>query len=618
MIEKLTATQKSSLIEGTDKTLVEQVLERARASGGRLAISQGCSEITYRELASRAVQLAQFFEPYLKAQRGPIAVATSDTTEMICAALASWMLGCPYLPLDPTGPAHRMEHMLRESGSLILVSGSTETRSFPSGPWELIQWRSVTRSSFGSEQVVPQVKATPEDAAYIIYTSGSTGLPKGVVVTHNNLIHFVDWYRTFASITADDRATQFASLTFDASVFEIWSHLATGASIWPVGRGVALAEQELQKFILQHSITHCFAPTAIAEDLLDLTWQRQTSLRFLLTGADTLRRFPPKDLPFQLVNNYGPTECTVLSTSGVIQPNDDIFQVPTIGRAIPGTQIHLLEGQLNPVAPGIIGEIFIGGRGVARGYVGQAELSQARFLANPFAEGERMYRTGDRGRLRDDGEIEFCGRLDSQLKVRGYRIEPDEIVQKLRTHKSVHACAVKAVGTGSNAQVAVYLEIEHPVTADELRQHLEEHLPAYMIPDYFVRVDRLPLSDRGKIDMASLPAPSEANLLPHGASDGEAALSEVETELAEIVCQLLKRSSVNLTDNFFRLGGHSLLAAQVIARVRQSFGVDLPLRTVFEASSVRTLAAHIEQKILASLPVISAETAIGNAQHQEG
>ena len=618
MSEKLTAKHENCRNEDMGRTLVEEILEQGIVSGDRLAISQGCSAITYCEMASRAAELAQFFEPYLKGQRGPLAVATSDTTEMICAALASWILGCPYLPLDPTGPAHRMEHMLRESGSLILVSGSKETRSFPSGPWERIRWDLAARSNPGSEQTARQVKAKPADPAYIIYTSGSTGLPKGVVVTHANLSHFVNWYRSFAEVTPDDRATQFASLTFDASIFEIWSHLATGASIWPVGRGVALAELELQKFILQHSITHCFAPTAIAEDLLDLPWPQQTSLRFLLTGADTLRRFPPKDLPFRLVNNYGPTECTVLATSGIIQPNDDVSQPPPIGKAIPGTQIYLLDEQLSPVASGVIGEIFIGGRGVAQGYVSQSELSQTRFLANPFAEGEKMYRTGDRGRMRNDGELEFCGRLDSQLKVRGYRIEPDEIVQQLRAHQSVHACAVKAIGTGSNAQVAVYLEIVHPVTTDELREHLEEHLPAYMIPDYFICVERLPLSDRGKIDMASLPAPSESNLLPHRASNGETALSEVETELAQIVCQLLKRSSVNLTDNFFRLGGHSLLAAQVIARVRQSFGVDLPLRTVFEASSVRTLAAQIERKILASLPLIAAETATGSAQHQKG
>ncbi len=581
-------------------TIAHQIFELARTKGELTAVCRGCTEMTFRQVAEKAVRLAAQFRPFVR-ESAPIAVATNDTAEMITAALATWLLRCPYLPVDPACPPQRLEHMLRESNAAVLATGAEELRHFAGGPWSIVSLAGVNAGPASKVAVaIPEPETDLDDPAYIIYTSGSTGLPKGVIVTHANLSHFAAWYRGAFSPRPADRATQFASLTFDASVFEMWPPLTAGASIWPVARGIALAEKELQSFLIHNAITHCFAPTAIAEELIGLEWPAQTRLRFLLTGADTLRRFPNAGLPFQLINNYGPTECTVLATSGPIITGGDPTSLPSIGRPIPGAQIYILDENLAPLPPGEVGEIYIGGDGVALGYVGQPSLTQERFLSNPFRPGKHMYRTGDRGRFRPDGELEFWGRLDAQLKVRGYRIEPDEIVQTLRTHKAVHVCAVKAYGSGGTAQVAVYLELNEAVTSDELREYLGEHLPPYMIPDLFIQVDRLPLSERGKIDMAALPAPEVATLLPSRPSD-EDAKNEIENELALIVSQLLKRPSVNVTDNFFRLGGHSLLAAQVIARVRQCFGVDLSLRSVFEAPTVQALAFAIEQKIIASL-----------------
>jgi len=595
----LTSSQtEDSASNASSQTAADRFFEQATLRGSSLALANAGQHLTYSELADLALRNAEVFRPLLSDTRGPIAIATGNTTEMIGAALASWLLGCAYLPLDPAGPASRIEHILRESSASLLVIGAAETCELPKGSWN------IAKLSQNVSAPVPQTPrqfkpaARLEDPAYIIYTSGSTGSAKGVAVTHANLASFVEWYQKAFDLLQTDRASQFASLTFDASIFEIWSHLSFGASVWPAPRAIALAPEELKTFVLEHQITQCFAPTAVAEELLTLEWPATSSLRFLLTGADTLRRFPPPGLPFQLINNYGPTECTVLATSGVVHPNPDQSELPAIGQPIPGTRIYLVDEAAQPVALGEMGEIVIAGRGVGQGYVGQPELTRERFIADLFGSG-RAYRTGDLGRWRADGGLEFCGRLDEQFKIRGYRVEPNEIVHKLRAHPSIKACAVKVIGAESTPQIVAYLELNETVTSDELRGYLTEQLPTYMIPDCFVALERFPFTERGKVDMQRLPLPTESNVLANHASSDES--SEIEADLAVIVSQLLKRPAVDPTDNFFRLGGHSLLAAQVIARVRQSFGVDLPLRTVFEASTVRSLAARIEDKILASL-----------------
>jgi amino acid adenylation domain-containing protein len=581
------------------ETIAHRILALAKEQGDLPAICSKSETISYRELGLRATHLAERLRPLAKTGT-PLAVATNQTVDLVTAALAGWILGCPYLPLDPAAPVFRLEHMLRDSGAAILIASAQEVRQFPTGPWTLVAAPSLSASS--SEGVIAEPEIASRDTAYVIYTSGSTGLAKGVAVSHANLAHFSAWYHAAFDSAQENRATQFASLTFDASVFEIWPTLSAGASIWPIERMAAMGEHELRDFIVDHRITHCFAPTAVAEELLDLKWPCNAQLRFLLTGADTLRRFPPAHLPFQLINNYGPTECTVLASSGTIEPTDAVSELPSIGRPIPGSRIYLLDENRNPVAEGEIGEIFIGGENVSLGYIGHAaSMNDERFVPDLKDPAAKMYRTGDRARLRADGALEFAGRIDSQLKIRGYRVEPDEIVQKLRGHKSVHVCAVKASGTGPSARLLVYLELNEFVTSDELREYLADHLPAYMIPDVFIRVDKLPLSDRGKVDMAALPAPEQAELLPTQGSDIPEAQSEIESEVAVIIAQLLNRPSVKTTDNFFRLGGHSLLAAQVIARVRQYFGVELPIRAVFEGPTVQALALVIEQKILAAL-----------------
>jgi amino acid adenylation domain-containing protein len=567
---------------------------------GAVAIRWDGGQVTFAELVSRASALAASFAKLAGGNTAPIAVATNNSVQMITAALAAWKMGRAYLPVDPLGPPERLRHMLAEARvSLVAVNGSPEGR-LPLGPWRLADIDACAIScsgapTFAAGASVPVNAAG--DLAYIVYTSGSTGQPKGVAVTHGNLTNLIRWYGEAFEVTEADRGTQFSALTFDAAVLETWPILAAGASLYILPPSIALVSEQLRDALVSHGVTLCFAATPVAEQLLALEWPDNTKLRYLLTGADVLHTFPPATLPFRLVNNYGPTECTVLVTSGIV-PTHSPYRVPTLGRPISGADVYVLDANLSPMPDGESGEICIAGEPVAAGYSGRPDLTADRFVDNPFgAPRSKLYRTGDVGRKLPGGELEFLGRLDEQIKIRGYRIEPGEIVAALRSHAAVSAAAVAAIESGVNKSLAAYVVLRSQVSGAELRSHLVSRLPSYMVPQYLVRLDSMPVTGHGKIDKLRLPAPGNSDLLEPVEHLAEPE-SEIQTEVASILSVLLEGRPVGLHDNFFRLGGHSLLAAQVIARVRNAFGVELPLRTVFESPTVAELSDQIEKRIL--------------------
>jgi amino acid adenylation domain-containing protein len=581
-------------------SVAEQIWQHGIARPTGTAIFVGSRQITFGELARRASALAARYSGHLPGRSsGPIAICSRDSVHMIVGALAAWKVGRPYLPADPDGPPQRLRHMLTECDAALVATDSAPEK-MPEG-----SWRRIALGEDSATEIDGQPwNLAPGDAAYIIYTSGSTGQPKGVAVSQANLAHLTRWYKDTFSVGEQDRGTQFASLTFDAAILESWTLLAAGAAISVPDSSVRLIPERLRDYLVTENITHCFAATAIAERLLALEWPKTAKLRFLLTGADTLRVFPPAGLPFQLVNNYGPTECTVLATSGVIPPNDGSNTLPTIGHAIPGARIYLLDPNLKPVSDGEQGEIYVGGAGVSLGYVGRPDLTAERFIANPFEGNSQLYRTGDLARKLSTGEFEFRGRIDQQIKLRGYRIEPGEIVHALRSHPAVEAAVIKAIRAPSGDQLTSYLVLSANVSGADLRAYLAARLPDYMIPDQFVRIGDLPLGINGKVDLAALPLPDSSNTLDAG-QPYEAPETEIQQEMTAILSALLGGKPVGLTDNFFRLGGHSLLAAQVITRVRNAFSVELPIRTVFESPTAAALSAVIEKKMvefLAALP----------------
>jgi len=444
------------------------------------------------------------------------------------------------------------------------------------------------------------VSVAQDDLAYVIYTSGSTGQPKGVEITHAGLANLVSWHTQAFSVSATDRASQVAGLGFDATVWELWPYLAVGASVHFADEEVRNSAELLWEWLLAQGISIGFVPTPLAEGLLGLSlkWPRKTALRILLTGGDTLHHYPPPRLPFLLINNYGPTECTVVATSGPVSPNRLPTTLPPIGRPIANAQVYLLDEHLEPVAAGTPGEIHIGGAGLARGYHNRPQFTAERFIHNPFSEepGSRLYKTGDMGRLLPDGQIAFLGRLDDQIKIRGYRIEPDEIVSALNRHPEIRASVVVAreESPGEKRLVAyVVLDAGSRPTHTALRDFLRDFLPEYMIPAGFVRIDALPVTPHGKIDRVALPEPGPANTLQDEAS--AALCTETEERVAEIVGELLGLETVGVDDNFFLLGGHSLLGAQLVARLRETFGVEITLRSLFEAPTVAALAEEVDR-----------------------
>jgi acyl-coenzyme A synthetase/AMP-(fatty) acid ligase/acyl carrier protein len=442
------------------------------------------------------------------------------------------------------------------------------------------------------------------------YTSGSTGVPKGVEITHANLCQLIRWHRDTFRVTPQDRASHLAGLGFDAAVWEIWPHLCAGATVCLVDDAVRSSPELIQQWMIRERVTIAFVPTVHAAPMMAMEWPATTALRLLLTGGDVLHHAPAVQLPFDVVNNYGPTECTVVATSALIKPGS--HGTPPIGRPIAGASIYLLNEHGEQVPDGSTGEIYIGGSGVGRGYRNLPDSTKQSFLPDPFAgaPGARMYRTGDRGVRRPDGEIEFCGRLDRQMKIRGQRVELDEITSVLAHHPSVDfATVITNIGErGENELVAYVLPKNACVlTVHELQKHLLRSLPDYMIPTIFVRLHALPLSPNGKLDLTMLAKPTDANLLERTAAKAPA--TPIEEKLLAMVRELLKNGAVMAEDNFFLAGGHSLLGMQLVMRLRDTFGVDLTLQQLFEAPTVERLAVLVETMLIDVIDSMSDEEA---------
>jgi thioesterase domain-containing protein/acyl carrier protein len=433
----------------------------------------------------------------------------------------------------------------------------------------------------------------------VIYTSGSTGKPKGVQIEHQGLLNLVFWHQRAFSLSPADRATQIAGPAFDAAVWELWPYLTAGASIYIANEETRISPVPLRDWLIASGITITFLPTPLAESVLSLDWPSNIALRTLLTGGDKLHNYPSRSLPFKLVNNYGPTENTVVTTSGDVSFMEQSDRTPTIGRPIANTQVYLLDKNLQPVPVGIPGEIYVGGAGLARGYLNHPDQTTLAFIRNPFSNtpSRRLYKTGDLGRYLPDGNIEFLGRLDDQVKIRGFRIELGEIEAVLGQHPVVAetVVVVREDVPGSKRLVAyvVVNQLAAP-TIPELQHFLKQHLPEYMVPSAFVLLSVLPLTPNGKVDRRALPAPDTFcfSLKASFVSPRDT----LELQLVQIWEEVLDVHPVGVRDDFFDLGGHSLLAITLMARIQQKFGKNLPLATLFQGATIENLASSLRQQ----------------------
>ncbi|MBI6562226.1 syringopeptin non-ribosomal peptide synthetase SypC, partial [Pseudomonas syringae] len=574
---------------------------QAKRTPEALAVVHGEQRLTYRELNEQANRLAHALRERGVQPDSRVGICVERGAEMVVGLLAILKAGGGYVPLDPAYPAERIAYMLQDSAPAAVLAhtatqGLLADVSVPVINLDLSDWQ-------GESVQNPQVPGlTSAHLAYLIYTSGSTGLPKGVMIEHRNTVNFLSWAHTVFDGSTLEKTLFSTSLNFDLAVYECFAPLTSGGSIEVVKNVLELQHGE-------HDIGLINTVPSALKALLDVDGLPAT-VHTVNVAGEALKRSLVESLfektgVQRLCNLYGPSETTTYS-SWVAMDREDGF-APHIGKPVGNTQFYLLDQQQQPVPLGVVGEIYIGGAGVARGYLNRDDLTAERFLNDPFSQqpAARMYRTGDLGRYLPDGNIEYLGRNDDQVKIRGFRIELGEIDARLAKHPAVHEAVVTAREDvpGDKRLVAYYtLSAGHAsVDIDSLRAWLQEQLPAHMIPVAYVLLDALPLTPNGKLDRKALPAPDTDALIRRGY---EAPQGETETLLAGIWSDLLKVERISRHDQFFELGGHSLLAMRLISQIRQQLGVELSLAALFARPELSALALAIAQAGRSILPDI--------------
>jgi amino acid adenylation domain-containing protein/non-ribosomal peptide synthase protein (TIGR01720 family) len=556
------------------------------------ALVFGGRQITYRELNCKANQLAHHLCGLGVGPETIVAICMERSIEMVVGLLGVLKAGGAYLPLDLTYPKERLAFMLSDANAAVVLAQASFKEAVPMVAAALVcldaDWPSIAQH--GEQNATTSVDS--QNLAYVIYTSGSTGEPKGVQVQHGSIINLSRWHQSAYGVGPKDRAPQVARLIFDASVWEVWPYLTAGASLYLADEWTLTSPARLVQWLASNQITISFLPTPLAHAVLQESWPPSTALRTMLTGGDVLRRTTEAPLPFKLVNNYGPTESTVVATWGAVEPGE-ARREPSIGRPIYNMQVQILDRQLGAVPVGVTGEIYLGGVGLVRGYLNRADLTAERFIPDPFSgkPGARLYKTGDLASYLVDGRIEFRGRADEQVKIRGYRVEPAEVEAALARHPAVkEAVVIARQDDAAERRLISYVVFKEgrPETASALRSFLKEKLPDYMIPSLFVSLDELPFTPSGKVDRRALPAPDYER--PSLKTEFVAARTPAEKALAEIWCQVLGLPQVGVHDNFFELGGDSILSIQIIARAGKA-GFRLTPQQIFQHQTIAQLVA---------------------------
>jgi amino acid adenylation domain-containing protein len=559
-------------------------------------VFQGAS-LTYRELDGRANRVAHYLGSLGVGPERPVGVWMERSVEMVVALLGILKAGAAYAPLDLMAPPDRVAFMLGDANIDILLTQEHMLERLPAHGARPI-CLDVSLPSIATQPDTPPPDATTADTlAYILYTSGSTGDPKGVAVTHRNVIRLVR-ATDYARLGPDEVLLQLAPLSFDASTFEIWGALLNGGRLVVAPPG-ALSVDDLGRALEQHGVTTLWLTAGLFHQVVDQRVEVLRPLRQLLAGGDVLsvphvRRVLAAVPSCRLVNGYGPTEGTTFSCCHSIRSKVGFERSVPIGRPVANTRVYVLDHDRHPVPIGVPGELWIAGDGVARGYINRPELTAERFVMCRLSETieERLYRTGDVVRWLADGTLEFLGRRDNQVKLRDYRIELGEIEATLSRHPKVLNVAV-AVRPGSNGEkrLVAYIVADGALAVRDLREFLRRTLPEYMVPAVFMMLDRLPLTSNGKVDRPRLPEPEDGRERTSASEPRD----EVERQLVRIWEEVLPVSHIGTRDSFFDLGGHSLLAVRMFARLEERFRIRLPLATLFQAPTIEGLAEIIQE-----------------------
>ncbi|MCA2718480.1 non-ribosomal peptide synthetase [Microcystis sp. M169S2] len=583
-------------------------------------------QLTYAELNERANHLAHYLCSLGVKADCLVGLCVERSLEMVIGILGILKAGASYLPLDPEYPMERLSFMVKDAQISVLLSQEKLVEKLPEyqATRVYLDRDSPTIAEFSRENLNLEVQ--PHNLGYVIYTSGSTGQPKGVMMGQLALCNLILWQLQNTTVTNEAKTLQFAPISFDVSFQEIFATLSAGGTLVLITEELRRDTSALLDFLEKQAIERLFLPFVALQQLAEVSVSRKflvSSLREVITAGEQLQITPAIAAWFRdlenctLHNHYGPSESHVVTSFTLTNPVENWPLLPPIGRAIANVQIYILDAFLQPVPVGVSGELYIGGVGVARGYLNRPELTAERFIPNPFdppltsldkgvEQPSNLYKTGDLARYLPDGNIEYLGRIDNQVKVRGFRIELGEIEAVLSQCPDVQntAVIVREDTPGDKRLVAyVVLTSNSQITTSELRQFLANQLPAYLVPNTFVILDDLPLTPSGKCDRRSLPIPETQAL----SNDYIAPKSPTEEILAQIWGQVLKIERVSREDNFFELGGHSLLATQVMSRLRETFQVELPLRSLFTAPTIAELALTIEQsqQVISAPPILT-------------
>jgi amino acid adenylation domain-containing protein len=582
-----------------DKTLHHLIADRAAQIPNEIAVVFENRSLTFKQVNDQANKLARHLLTFNIQTGDIIGLSVDRSPEMLIALLAILKTGAAYVPLDPEYPKDRVEFMMDDSAAKILLTSQKFKGHFVSVAQEVLIEDAISKfDSYSAGE--PETIVTGDDLAYVLFTSGSTGKPKGVQIKHHNLVNFLLSMQKEPGLKASDNLLAVTTISFDIAGLEMFLPLLTGAKLIITDAITAKDGRALIDLVADHQITVMQATPYTWRVMLEAGWETKFPLR-ILCGGEAL----PKDLINKLLarcselwNMYGPTETTVWSTVKQITNDADI----SIGKPIDNTQVYILDEKLNNFTDGTIGEIYIGGDGIAKGYLNRPELTDERFVHDIFSgiPGSKMYRTGDLGKIREDGEIVCLGRIDHQVKVRGYRIELEEIEQNLLKQNNVkQAVVIAREDTPGNPRLVGYMIINDQKSDNDLRAQFDtwqrgllEVLPEYMVPDDFVIMETIPITPNGKIDRKALPKPNYSNIQRTG--DIVAPRTSNEKLVADIWTELMGLETISIFDNFFELGGRSLVAVKIMARLEQETGIRLPLATLFEHSTVEKLAARLE------------------------
>jgi tyrocidine synthetase III len=550
----------------SNRTLTDLFEEQVRNTPSNTALMHNDSSITYSELNEKANQLAHYLVEKGIKEGAIVALMVDRSIEMIIGILGILKAGGSYLPIDTEQPEQRVQQVLTSSGAVLLL----------------------TQINYAENTSNPGRTISPESVSNIIYTSGSTGTPKGVMVRHSSMVNFITGQKAFFGMNEDDRVLQFSSISFDASGEQIWTSLLSGAALVLIDKEILTDNSKFNEYLSKHGVTHIHATPSFLETI-DL--HHQPILRRVVAGGEACRpQLAEKYSGYRFYNKYGPTETTITSIECLVTSNEITQRTVSIGKPVNNTQVYILGRNYEVLPENVQGELFIAGAGLAKGYLNDEALTRQKFIDNPFAQGEKMYRTGDIAKWLPNGNIEYVGRMDEQVKIRGFRIETGEIASQLKMHERVLQAVVIPKELHGEKQLVAYYKAAEPVEPEELKWFLSSRLPDYMVPAYYVQIDELPLTASGKVNKRALPEPEIAGLNGYVAPS-----DDTEEELVEIWADILKldRSLISVNSSFFELGGHSLRATLLINRIFKALQVSVPLREIFRHQTIESLAAYI-------------------------